>query len=194
MKLEELNLVTKVIKLNKVKPNPDNPRFIRDTEYEKLVKSITESSWMLFLRPIIVNDDMTVLGGNMRLRACKEAGLKEAPVVKASELTAKQQREFIIKDNVSFGEWNYDTLANEWHEDETDDWGLTLPIDFNQDEFENDIQGDESGNTKTLDSVKFKKYMIYITKEEEDLFQKAIDKHLLEYGVLTGLINNILGE
>ena len=131
MKLEELKLVTKVIKLNKVKPNPDNPRFIRDIKYEKLVKSITDSSWMLFLRPIIVNDDMTVLGGNMRLKACKEAGLKEVPIIKASELTVNKQREFIIKDNVGFGEWDWDMIANEWDTEQLDDWGLDLPVDFN---------------------------------------------------------------
>ena len=127
MKLEELKLITKVLKLSKVKPNPDNPRFIRDEEYNKLVNSITKSSWMLFLRPIIVNDDMTVLGGNMRLRACKEAGLKEAPVIKASELTEEQQKEFIIRDNIGFGQWDYDILANEWDVEKLNDYGLEIP-------------------------------------------------------------------
>jgi len=86
---------------------------------------------MLKLRPIVVNDDMIVLGGNMRLKACKEAGLKEVPIIKASELTAEQQREFIIKDNVGFGEWDWDLIANEWDAEQIDDWGLDLPVDFN---------------------------------------------------------------
>ena len=81
---------------------------------------------MLELRPIVVNDDMIVLGGNMRLKACKEAGLKEVYVVKASELSAREQREFTIKDNVGFGEWDWDMLANEWDNKELNDWGLDV--------------------------------------------------------------------
>jgi len=83
------------------------------------------------IRPIVVNDDLIVLGGNMRLKACKEAGLKEVPVIQASELTAEQQREFIVKDNVGFGEWDWDMIANEWDAEQLDDWGLDLPVDFN---------------------------------------------------------------
>ncbi len=82
---------------------------------------------MLNLRPIVVNDDMVVLGGNMRLKACKEAGLKEIPVIKASELTEQQQKEFIVKDNVGYGEWDWDDLANNWDVDELQDWGLDIP-------------------------------------------------------------------
>lgn len=84
---------------------------------------------MLDIRPIVVNDDMIVLGGNMRLKACKEAGLKEVPVIKVSDLTEEQQREFIIKDNVGFGEWDWDLLANEWDTDLLEDWGLDLDFD-----------------------------------------------------------------
>ena len=83
---------------------------------------------MLQLRPIVVNDDMVVLGGNMRLKACKEAGLKEVPIIKASDLTEDQQRQFIIKDNVGFGEWDWDMLANEWDEHELNEWGLDVPV------------------------------------------------------------------
>ena len=90
------------VKISQVKENPDNPRYIKDYKFEKLVKSIKEFPEMLELRPIVVNDEMVVLGGNMRLKACKEAGLKEVPIVKASNLTPDQQKEFIIKDNVSF--------------------------------------------------------------------------------------------
>ena len=82
---------------------------------------------MLDIRPIVVNEEMIVLGGNMRLKACQEAGLKEIPVIKASELSAKQQREFIVKDNVGFGEWDWDLVANEWEVDELKEWGMDVP-------------------------------------------------------------------
>lgn len=82
---------------------------------------------MLSLRPIVVNDDMIVLGGNMRLKACKEAGLKEVPVIKASDLNEEQQKAFIIKDNVGYGEWDWDMLANEWDAEELVEWGLDIP-------------------------------------------------------------------
>ena len=87
---------------------------------------------MLKLRPIVVNNNMVVLGGNMRLKACKEAGLKEVWILKADDLTEEKQKEFIIKDNVGFGEWEYDMLGNEWDLDELDDWGLLIPS-FNED-------------------------------------------------------------
>jgi ParB-like chromosome segregation protein Spo0J len=82
---------------------------------------------MLEIRPIVVNDDMIVLGGNMRLKACLEAGLKEIPIIKASNLTEEQQKEFIIKDNVAFGFWDWDNLANEWDDDKLENWGIDLP-------------------------------------------------------------------
>jgi ParB-like chromosome segregation protein Spo0J len=82
---------------------------------------------MLNLRPIVVNDDMVVLGGNMRLKACKEAGLKEIPIIKASELTEQQQKEFIVKDNVGYGEWDWNDLANNWDSEQLIDWGLDIP-------------------------------------------------------------------
>ncbi len=81
---------------------------------------------MLDIRPIVVNEEMIVLGGNMRLKACQEAGLKEIPVIKASELTAEQQREFIVKDNVGFGEWDWDMVANEWDNGLLNEWGLDV--------------------------------------------------------------------
>ena len=93
-------------KISKIKLNPNNPRLIKDDKYKKLVQSIKDFPEMLEIRPIVVNNDMIVLGGNMRLKACKEAGLKEVPIVRANELTEDQQREFIIKDNGSFGDWD----------------------------------------------------------------------------------------
>jgi len=117
---------SQLTKLTDIKSNPNNPRLIKDEKFKKLVDSIKEFPKMLELRPIVVNDDMIVLGGNMRLKACKEAGLKEVPVIKASDLTEEQQRAFIIKDNVGYGEWDWDMLANEWDEKELEMWGLDV--------------------------------------------------------------------
>lgn len=121
------------VKISAVKSNPNNPRIIKDEKFQKLVKSIQEFPDMLEKRPIVVNTDMVVLGGNMRLKACKEAGLKEVPVIIA-DWNEEQQRQFIIKDNVGFGEWDWESLANEWDADELSDWGLELPVDFNAEE------------------------------------------------------------
>jgi len=115
------------VPINTVKANPNNPRIIKDDKFAKLVKSINEFPQMLNLRPIVVNDDMVVLGGNMRLKACKEAGLKEIPIIKASELTEQQQKEFIVKDNVGFGEWDWEDLANNWDSEQLTEWGLDIP-------------------------------------------------------------------
>jgi len=115
------------VPINTVKANPNNPRIIKDDKFAKLVKSINDFPQMLKLRPIIVNDDMVVLGGNMRLKACKEAGLKEIPIIKASELTEQQQKEFIVKDNVGYGEWDWNDLANNWDAEQLQDWGLDIP-------------------------------------------------------------------
>jgi ParB-like chromosome segregation protein Spo0J len=129
---------SEIIKLYKIKSNPDNPRLIKDDKFHKLVKSIKEFPEMLKIRPIVVNEDLIVLGGNMRLKACKEAGLKEVHIIKASEFTAKQQREFIVKDNVGFGEWDWNMIANEWDTEQLDDWGLDLPLGSQIDNLEDD--------------------------------------------------------
>ena len=118
---------TKQVKITEVKMNPNNPRIIKDEKFNKLVKSIQEFPKMLEIRPIVVNQDMIVLGGNMRLKACKEAGLKEVSIVMADDLTEEEQRQFIIKDNVGFGEWDWEMLANEWDSDKLEEWGLDIP-------------------------------------------------------------------
>ena len=110
-------------------PNLTNPRIIKDDKFKKLVKSIQEFPQMLELRPIVVDSNMVVLGGNMRLKACIAAGLKEVPIIVADQLTDAQKGEFIIKDNVGFGEWDWDLLANEWDVETLEDWGLELPFD-----------------------------------------------------------------
>jgi DNA modification methylase len=118
---------SELIPISKVKANPNNPRIIKDEKFKKLVKSIQEFPQMLEIRPIVVNEEMIVLGGNMRLKACQESGLKEVHIIKASELTEEQQKEFIIKDNVGFGEWDWNDLANNWDSDKLEEWGLDIP-------------------------------------------------------------------
>ena len=115
-----------LVNIQQIRNNENNPRIIKDYKFKQLVKSIKEFPEMLKLRPIVVNNEMVVLGGNMRLKACKEAGLNEVWILKADELTEQQQREFIVKDNVGFGEWDWDILANEWNNQQLEDWGLDL--------------------------------------------------------------------
>jgi len=150
------------MKISKVVPNPENPRVIKDHKYKALVKSIKEFPKMLEIRPIVVNSDMMILGGNMRLKACIEAGLKDIPVIVAKDLTESEQREFTIKDNVSFGEWDWDKLANEWNDDELNDWGLDVwkkaeEIDYsilNSDDLSSDLS-DMTNNIKKAIQIEF---------------------------------------
>jgi len=111
--IKRKQMEAKKVKISEIKPNPNNPRLIKDDKFAKLVKSVKEFPEMLTIRPIVVNSDMIILGGNMRFKACKEAGLKEIPVIIAEGLTEQQQKEFLIKDNVAGGEWDWDMLANE---------------------------------------------------------------------------------
>ena len=123
------------VKISDIKANPNNPRLIKDDKFAKLVQSVTEFPEMLEIRPIVVNSDMVVLGGNMRLKACKEAKIKELTVIIADNLTEEQQREFLIKDNVSGGEWDWNILANEWDAEQLTEWGVDIP-DFAQEVLE----------------------------------------------------------
>ena len=118
------------MKLSDIKSNPNNPRIIKDAKFEKLKKSITEFPKMMALRPMVVNDENVILGGNMRFKALKELGYKEVPdewVKQASDLTDDEARRFIIADNVGFGEHDWDLLANEWDLEQIEDWGVDLP-------------------------------------------------------------------
>lgn len=115
------------LKVSEIKLNPNNPRLIKDDKFTKLVQSIKDFPEMLDIRPIVVNSDMVILGGNMRFKACKEAGLKEVPIIVADNLTEEQQREFLIKDNTSGGEWDFEMLANEWDVEQLEEWGLDIP-------------------------------------------------------------------
>lgn len=150
---------TQIIKLSKIKPNPANPRLIKDDKFNKLVQSLKDFPEMADIRPIVVNRDMVILGGNMRFKAMKEAGWKECPVVIA-ELTEEQEKEFIIKDNVGFGEWDFSMLANEWDAEQLGEWGVDLPDlssteikDLSDDiktEFKIEIECDDEFNQKVV--------------------------------------------
>ena len=117
----------RIVKISEVKSNPNNPRLIKDDKFKKLVQSIKDFPEMLNIRPIVVNQDMIILGGNMRYKACKEAGLKEVPII-ITDLSEEKQREFLIKDNTSGGEWDWEVLANEWDNEELESWGLDVPV------------------------------------------------------------------
>ena len=119
--------MVKLVKIGSVKGNSRNPRFIRDEKFKKLVASLVEFPEMATLRPLVVDENMTVLGGNMRLKAMQELKWKEVPIVVAEGLTDAQKDEFVIKDNVGFGDWNWEQLANEWDAEELTRWGLEIP-------------------------------------------------------------------
>jgi ParB-like chromosome segregation protein Spo0J len=155
----------KLVKITDVKPNPKNPRVIRDEKFKKLVKSIQEFPDMLNKRPLIVFTDVDgkycVLGGNMRLKALNELKYTKIPIIEADEWTEEQKAEFLIKDNVGFGEWDWDQLANEWDSEKLNDWGMDVPIyeDVNLDDFfeENNLPEDKE-----------EKFTITLEYSEED--------------------------
>jgi hypothetical protein len=149
------------VKITEVKVNPNNPRLIKDDKFKKLVQSVKDFPEMLNIRPIVVNKEMIILGGNMRFKACKEAGLKEVPII-ITDLTEEQQKEFLIKDNVSGGEWDWDILANEWNTDDLENWGLDLPI-FDLEPSYDDLIGEDKNNPA----------IIKITFESVEQLQKA---------------------
>ena len=155
--------------LHKIKANPNNPRIIRDGKFKKLVKSIKEFPEMLEARPVVVNPDMVVLGGNMRLKALREAGVEEAPVYIASWDEVKQ-RQFIIKDNVGFGEWDWDALANEWNEEELQDWGLDIPgFDLDADDLGEDFDLPDG------DKEPFQQMTFTLADEQAEVIQNALE-------------------
>ena len=166
------------VKITEVKNNPSNPRLIKDDKFKRLVKSIQDFPQMLKLRPIVVDENSIVLGGNMRLKACKEAGLKEVYIVKAENFTEEQKQEFIVKDNVGFGEWDWDMLANEWDTEKLDEWGLDLP-GFAMDT-------DDLGDEFTLpdgDKLPFQQMTFTLADEQAEQIKNAIEdiKHTEEY-------------
>lgn len=155
-------------KINNIKLNPNNPRLIKDDKFKKLVQSIKDFPEMLNIRPIVVNTDMVILGGNMRYKACKEAGLKEVPVI-ITDLSEEKQREFLIKDNTSGGEWDWEVLANEWDNEELESWGLDL-VGF-------DVDVEEYGEDFSLkdgDKEPFQQMTFTLADEQAEQIKNAI--------------------
>ena len=159
----------KEVKISEITENPDNPRYIKDFKYKKLVQSIKEFPEMLKLRPIVVNEHNVILGGNMRYKACIEAGLKKVHIMYAKDLTIEQQKEFVIKDNVNFGEWDWDSLGNDWPYEELEEWGLELKF-----------MGENDADEEWLDMPEFKqedltpvRQIIVSFKTDEDVQEFA---------------------
>ena len=161
------------LKINELKSNESNPRVIKDYKFKKLIKSIKDFPQMLELRPIIIDENNIILGGNMRYRACKEAGLKEVPVKIAKGLTEEQKKEFIVKDNVGYGEWEWDSLGNEWDSTALEEWGLD--VWQNIDDTVNKINSMEEWVGMPDFEAKDNPYKIIInfeTQEDRDEFHK----------------------
>jgi len=142
-----------IVSINQIKPNPKNPRTIRDEKFEKLKQSIQDFPDMLNKRPLVCFTDKdgkyVVLGGNMRLKASKEVGLKELPIILADEWTEEQKQEFLIKDNVGFGEWNWEELQADWDTDQLNEWGLDVPVFMDEPSYE-DLIGEEKNKPATM--------------------------------------------
>lgn len=135
------------VKIEEIKANPKNPRVLKDSKYNSLKKSLEDFPEMLEKRPLVVFTDkdgkFVVLGGNMRFKVAKELGFKELPIILADDWTEEQKTQFLIKDNVNYGDWDWDALANEWDSLELKDWGLDIP-NFNIEEIDYSILEDEN--------------------------------------------------
>lgn len=177
------------VALTKLKNNPKNPRVIRDEKFNKLKKSIEDFPDMLEKRPLVVFTDkdgkFVVLGGNMRLKAAKELGIKELPVIVADEWTEEQKAQFLIKDNVNFGEWNHEELANEWDAIQLQEWGLDLPVyaagheanDMDEMSLDLDEEFDPLGHATNLHKI------IFMFNDENDAKNWYEEKLHNEYDV-----------
>ena len=152
------------LKINQLIPNKENPRIIKDDKFKKLVQSIKDFPEMLELRPIVVDEEMIILGGNMRYRACVEVGLKEVPVKIAKGLSKEKKDEFILKDNLSFGTWDWDMIGNEWNNQKLGEWGMDV--------WQPDIDYEPSLNPSTEYSD--------VTKEEIEREAKKLAEQMIK--------------
>ena len=161
------------VKIGLVKPNPDNPRLIKDDKFKNLVQSLKDFPEMASVRPIVVNGDMVVLGGNMRLKAMKEAGWKQVPI-EVVDWSEEKQREFIIKDNVGFGEWDWSLILSEWDAEQVAEWGLDIP-DFGVGEIEKN-----PAKTKDLSDELKDIFEVIVQCGNEDEQEAVYDKLIKE--------------
>lgn len=179
------------VALTKLKNNPKNPRVIRDEKFNKLKKSIEDFPDMLEKRPLVVFTDkdgkFVVLGGNMRLKAAKELGIKELPVILADEWTEEQKAQFLIKDNVNFGEWNHEELANEWDAIQLQEWGLDLPVNLETEDIDYSILDEDDLGDKLQEMQDGVKKAIQIEFEAEHYEEAyALVKFWRERGAYVG--------
>jgi hypothetical protein len=156
------------VKINSIQSNLKNPRIIKDNKFKKLVKSIKEFPEMLELRPIVVDENNLILGGNMRHKACIEAGLKEVYIKVAKGLTVEQKQEFIIKDNVGFGEWEWDILANEWDSVQLTEWGLDVWQN------EDDIETTDEFSLPDGDKSNLEQITYILSSEQSNVIKEAV--------------------
>jgi hypothetical protein len=164
------------VPIEQVKENPTNPRNITASQLEKLKKSIKQFPQMLDIRPLVVDETGTVLGGNMRLTALKELGYDKVPIIPANNLTEQQKKEFVIKDNLGYGEWNWDVLRSDWDIKELDDWGLEI-LDFKE-----PVNESENPYSKKVQAP------IYTPSEEAPTFQSTYDT--TKYDALVRIIES----
>lgn len=172
------------MKLSEIHTNPSNPRLIKDDRFEKLVKSISEFPKMMELRPIIIDSEGMILGGNMRFKALKELKYKDIPeawIKRADELTEEEKQRFIIEDNVPFGEWDFEVLANEWDKEKIEEWGLELPI------FETNNITDNTYTNKV-------KSPIYEAKNEKPKVTDLCNEHRTDELIKKIISSNISNE
>jgi hypothetical protein len=164
----------KQVELNKVIPNPNNPRIINEEKFNKLVNSIKSFPQMLEKRPLVVDENMVLLGGNMRLKALKNAGVKKVWIDIAEDWTDEQKKEFIIKDNLGYGEWDWNMIANEWDTQQLNDWGLDVWVDSDLDDFFEDEEENQEEETTTI-SLKYNKDDGTLVKEKLKNIDKKIE-------------------
>jgi hypothetical protein len=184
-----MNVEIRKVKLTEIKLNPDNPRRIGNVEMERLVKSLQEFPDMLSIREIVVDETMTILGGNMRYLALKKAGAKECTAKIVSGLTPGQKREFVIKDNAAFGAWNFDDLANSWSDLPLADWGVDLPEDWL-----NPVEGIDAPELKDGDRAPFQQMTFTLHDEQAEELNAAIKKAKNEGGSTSAVNENSNGN
>ncbi|NTU68941.1 MAG: ParB N-terminal domain-containing protein [Chlorobiaceae bacterium] len=195
-----------MIRIDQIRLNQDNPRFITDEKFAKLVESVKDFPKMMALRPIVVDKTGTIIGGNIRYRALDHLGYTEIPdewVKVADELTDDERRRFIIEDNLAFGEWDFDILASEYTEEELTEWGVELQLsghDFGPiggpvgdgDGGDDQYIGKDAGSVTNTIRIRILGYDIVLTEEESDLVRKSIDQYVRTNGFTAGYFYHVL--
>lgn len=175
------------VKISEIKENSENPRYISEEKFNKLKKSIKDFPEMLEKRPLVVDENMIVLGGNMRLKALTELGYKEIPIIRAEGWTEEQKKEFVIKDNLGFGSWDWDVLANEWEPELLTEWGMDLPSYFDQTNLDGFFDDPENEDLETNNKIileypedecsEIKDKLLHLASTPEEAVRLLLEKH-----------------